>query len=175
MGPSTDNSGARRRRRTGIALALAGLALAGCGANFNAQSQQQYQPAIGVSNRSGDVYAIDSLVVTDGRGNGTFVSALINQQARDDTLQSVSAVDAKGSQLQVSAPSSGVRLPAGQAVQLANSGAVRVSGASLQAGTFITLTLTFAQAAPLRIQVPVVTTQAPYDKVPVGPTSRSAP
>lgn len=171
MGPSPDTNGAKRRSSTAIGLAVAGLALTGCAASFNAQSQQQYQPAAGVSDRSGDVYAIDSLVVTDGRGDGTLVSALINQQARADKLISVTAATLKGSQLQVAAPSGGVPLAPGRAVQLGYSGAVRVNGASLEAGSIITLTFTFAQAAPLQVQVPVVTDTTTYKRVPVGPTS----
>jgi copper(I)-binding protein len=169
VGRLTETRGAKRLVFTGIGLAAAGLALTGCGAGFDAQSQQLYQPAVGINHRVGDIYVINTLVVTDGKGNGTLVCALVNQQTRDDTLKSVSAADGQGSQLQVVVPSSGVRLPARQSVQLADSGAVRVNGASLQAGSIITLTLTFAQAAPVTIESPVVDDSPTYSQVPVGP------
>lgn len=152
-----------------IGAVCAALVLSACGSNFDAQSQQPYQPAVGVSNRTGDVYAIDTLVVTNNNGDGTVVAALINQAQQDDTLREVSAVDNDGGALTVAPlPDTGLPLPSGQAVQLADSGAVRVSGKSLRAGYFITLTFTFAQAAPLEMQVPVVINSSTYTGVPVG-------
>lgn len=161
------------RRAPGWIIVLAALLLlsSGCGSNFNAQSQQQYQPAVGVSDRTSGVYAINTLVVTNDNGDGTVVSALINQAKHDDTLAKVTAVDNLGAALKVAPlPASGLSLPAGQAVQLADSGAVRLSGSSPKAGTFITLTFTFAQAAPVAVQVPVVINSSTYASVPVGPS-----
>lgn len=161
---------AARRLRLAIAVLAAALTLTGCGASFNAQSEQPYQPATGVSNRSGEVYAIDALVVTNGNGDGTVVCALINEAEHDDALRAVSAVDDKGSALTVAPlPSNGVPLPAHQAVQLATSGMVRVNGSTLRAGTFVTLTFTFAQAAPVTVGVPVLDQNSTYANVPVGP------
>jgi copper(I)-binding protein len=171
VGPLPETKGAKRLLFTGLGLAAAGLALVGCGANFNAQTQQQYQPAVGVSSRAGDVYAIDTLVVTDGKGNGTLVCALINQLPHDDTLRSVTAAGLNGSKFRITVPTNGVPLPAGQSVQLGDSGAVRVSGASLEAGSIITVTFTFGEAAPLTIQAPVVTDTSTYSKIPVGPAT----
>jgi hypothetical protein len=159
-----------QRWRIGVGLAVAVCAVTGCGSNFNAQSEQIYQPAAGLSDRSGQVYAIDTLIVTNGKGDGTVVSALINQAHRDDHLQAVTVVDGKGLQLQVAPlPAGGLRLPSTQSVQLADSGAVRVSGASLEAGTVVTVTFTFAQAAPVTLDVPVINDSSTYASVPVGP------
>ena len=157
-------------RAAAVLLALvAAVALGGCGSNFDAQTQQPYQPAVGISSREGQVYAINTLVVTDGNGNGTVVSALLNKAAEPDTLGSVTAVDDQGSQFRVALPSAGVPLPPQQLVQLAESGAVRVNGQSLEAGHFITLTFTFANAAPVEIDVPIVDNDDPtYADVPVG-------
>lgn len=172
MASSTRTADVRRLLRATAGLVTTALVLVGCGANFNAQSEQQYQPAVGVNSRTAGVYVIDTLVVTDGKGNGTVVSALINQQSSDDTLQSVTAQDLHGHSLQVSQlPNNGVRLPSGQAVQLGDSGAVRISGSPLLAGGVITLTFTFAQASPKRLEVPVVTDSSTYSRVPVGPMS----
>lgn len=149
--------------------AAAALALSGCGSSFNAQSQQQYQPAAGVSDRTGGVFAINTLVVTNGKGDGTLVSALINQGQSVDSLREVTAADNTGSGLKVAKlPAGGLSLPAGRAVQLANSGAVRISGKALSAGTFITLTFTFDQAVPLELQVPVLNRSSTYADVPLG-------
>jgi hypothetical protein len=159
-----------QRWRIGAGLVAAVFAIAGCGSNFNAQSEQIYQPAVGLSDRSGQVYAINTLVVTNGKGDGTVIAALINQAHHDDHLRSVTVVDGKGSQLQVAPlPANGLRLPSTQSVQLADSGAVRVSGPSLEAGTVVTVTFTFAQAAPVTLDVPVVEDSSTYASVPVGP------
>lgn len=159
-----------RRLALGCA-ATALLGLTGCGAGFDAQTQQQYQPAVGVSNREGDVYAINTLVVTDGQGNGTVVSALINQADAEDTLASVAATDDRGAALRVQPlPDAGISLPTSQLVQLGNDGAVRVSSKDLQAGQFLTLTFTFANAAPLQVDAPVVETGETYADVPLGPS-----
>lgn len=152
------------------AAAAAALTLTGCGANFQAQSQQVYQPAVGVNDRSGSVYAINTLVVTDGKGNGTVIAALINQARQDDTLQEVSATDDSGKALAVRPLAhGGVALASGQSVQLADSGAVRVSGKSLEAGSLVTVTFTFAQATPVTVDAPVVSNRSSvYSTVPVG-------
>ena len=152
--------------------AAALVSLSGCGAGFDAQTQQQYQPAAGVSNRDGDIYAINTLVVTDGQGSGTVVSALINQADAEDSLQSVTATDGRGGGMQVQPlPDTGIPLPASQLVQLGNDGSVRISSEELQAGLFVTLTFTFTNAAPVQVDVPVVNDTATYADVPVGPGS----
>lgn len=163
-----------RLARRSVALASAATALVGvvgCGSNFNAQTQQQYQPAVGISNREGDVFSVNTLVVTDGEGNGTVVSALINQADTNDALRSVTATD-EGRQLQVEPlPDSGIALPPNRLVQLGNEGLVRIRDDNLRAGYFVTLTFTFANAAPLELDVPVVEAGgagSPYADVPVG-------
>ncbi len=177
MGIATPSAarGVPTARRVGVTvtcLVAATLGSTGCGASFGAQSQQQYQPAVGISDRTGNVYAVNTLVVTDGDGNGTVVCSLINQTEQADTLTSVSAVDAGGHGLGVEPlPSSGLDLAPGQAVQLANSGAVRLSDPGLVAGSVLTLTFTFTDAAPLQVETPVVNQTSTYADVPVGPTA----
>jgi hypothetical protein len=163
-----------RTTRNSAVVASACFALSGCAASFSAQTLQPYQPAEGISNRSGQVYALDTLVVADGKGNGTVVSALINQRYHQDALKSVTASDDKGSPLKVQPlASGGIALPYGQSVQIGNSGAVRISGKRVDAGLFVTLTFTFAQAAPVTIKVPVLSRGSIYSKIPVGPTGSS--
>ena len=160
--------------RRWLALVCATTALAGagaCGSNFNAQTQQQYQAAEGISDREGDVYAINTLVVTVGEGNGTVVAALINQAATEDTLQSVTAADGDKPMRVLPLPEGGIVLPSSRLVQLASDAAVRIRSDTLRAGYFVTLTFTFANAAPLELDVPVVTADeegSPYADVPVG-------
>ena len=158
-----------RRFLAGACAAAAMMGVVGCGSNFDAQTQQPYQPAVGISDRSGQVYAINTLVVTDGQGNGTVVSALINQSGAEDTLQSVTAVDDQGGGMSVQRlPQGGITLPPRNLVQLATDGSARLSGESLEAGRFVTLTFAFANAAPVKVDVPVVAQTSTYADVPVG-------
>ncbi|MBA2558437.1 MAG: hypothetical protein H0V07_00855 [Propionibacteriales bacterium] len=163
-------SPASHRLRAVTAGAVAAALVTGCGAGFQAQSQQIYQPAVGVNDRSGSVYTINTLVVTDGKGDGTIIAALINQARQDDTLHEVSATDGSSKALAVKPLAhGGVALASGQSVQLADSGAVRVSGKSLEAGSLVTVTFTFAQAAPITVDAPVVSNRSSvYSNVPVG-------
>jgi hypothetical protein len=170
-------------RRTAAAFLIVGLpVLAGCGANFNAQTNQPYQPAEGVSTRTGEVDALNTLVVTDGEGNGTIVSRLVNQQDVADGLALVTAVDSTGEAITAAPPLEPITLEAAvsedqsvpspdQSVQVGTDGALRLTGDNIVAGTFITLTLTFAVAAPITVEVPVVDAGPTYADIPVGPVT----
>ena len=166
--PPVIRGGVRRfLARACAAAALFGVV--GCGSNFDAQTQQPYQPAVGISDRSGQVYSVNTLIVTDGQGNGTVVSALINQSDTEDTLQSVTAVDDQGGDMPVQPlPEGGISLAARHLVQLATDGSVRLKSDNLEAGRFVTLTFTFANAAPVKVDVPVVAQTSTYADVPVG-------
>jgi hypothetical protein len=186
---SADDPALRRRRvprsrvlraAGAVVAAVAAVALSGCASNFSAATNQPYQPAAGIANRDGDVYSINTLVVTDGSGNGTVVASLINQQADDDTLQSFTAVDSSGKQITALPLDSPIALPAypspNQAVAVGSSGDLRLSGDNLEAGTFVSLTFVFANAAPMTVNVPVVLGGADtnYADIPVGPVPTSA-
>jgi hypothetical protein len=156
------------------------LLLSGCAANFDAPTNEPYQPAAGISDRSGGVYAIDTLVVTDGSGNGTVVSSLINQQQQDDTLQSYSASDSNGDEITAAPLPQPLDLPAypspDQSVQVGTSGSLRLTG-NVEAGTFVTLTFTFGNASPVTVDVPVLNggPDTAYADIPVGPVPTTTP
>ena len=76
----------RRRRRLAVAAALIAPLLAGCGTGFQAQTNQIYQPGPGISVRDDGVYAINTLIVTDGEGNGTLVTRAHQPGASGRTL-----------------------------------------------------------------------------------------
>jgi hypothetical protein len=170
----------RSRWLTAATAVVAVLALSGCASNFNAPTNEPYQPAAGISDRSGAVYAINTLVVTDGSGNGTVVSSLINQQETDDSLQSYSATDSAGKAITTTPLDSPIPLPAypspDQTVQVGDSGDLRLSGDNVVGGTFVDITFTFASAAPFTVNVPVVVggPDTAYADVPVGPVSTAA-
>jgi hypothetical protein len=159
---------------------MAALALSGCAANFNAPTNDPYQPAAGISDRSGEIYAINVLVVTDGSGDGTVVASLINHAADDDSLDSYAATDSAGQEIATAPLSDPIALPAppspDQSVQVGPTGDLRLSGDNVEAGTFVTITFTFGSAAPLAVEAPVVSggSDTIYADIPVGPVTTSA-
>jgi hypothetical protein len=187
-------AGQRRSRRLARRFAIVAAALAlplttACAANFSAQTQQQYQPAVGSDDRAGMVYALNMLVVADTSGNGTLVGTLINQDACPDYVTDLQAVDADGGGVKtstlpttetldssddcpdVSAPSNGIALPSQIAVKLPDDAQVQFSADTVTPGSFITVTMRFARADQLELDVPVVSESDMYDGVTVGPIS----
>jgi hypothetical protein len=166
------------RSRAAVVGAVAGLVvLTGCASNFSAQTQQRYQPAEGVSNRLGQVFVIDALIVEDGKGNGTLDAAFINQQAGADALDNVSVTDGAGKPVKVvNVTGAPLPLPPQHSVQVAYSGVIRLSGTpeTVKEGTFVTIRFTFNRAAPLTEQIPVVPHDAEYAQVPVGPAGSAS-
>ncbi len=147
---------------------------AGCQSGFDAQSQQVYQPADGVNDRSSDVYVINALVVTDGKGNGTVVVALVNQADEDDQLVSLTAEGASGEPLEAAPVPADFMLASGQSVQTAESSTLRVSGKEVEAGALVTLTFEFKLAEPVTVDVPVLPQGTDYRDVEVGPLGGGA-
>jgi copper(I)-binding protein len=166
------------RRRIRRRAALVGVVvvpwLTACGSGFHAESNQIYQPGPGITVRhQGGVYTLNAFVVTDGNGHGTLVGALINQRAQPDALVSVrTSIVPSGKALKTTLQGGPITLAPHHSVQLANSGAVRLEGA-LAAGSYVSVTLTFRQAAPIKVEIPILSRSAEFDKVPVGPTRPS--
>lgn len=169
------SSAVSRWRRLAVP-ALVGLALpllAGCAQGFGAQTNQLYQPGPGLENRSSDVYVINAVIVTNGTGNGTLVAALMNQVHPGDRLVSTTATTSTGKALTVTG-GSGTLLPTLMSVQLndlasGGFGGIRLTG-TLTAGTIATMTFTFLHAAPVTMDVPVVTQSDQFTSVDVATT-----
>jgi hypothetical protein len=181
-----------RRRRTAIALALLLVfapLIAACGAGFEAQTNQVYQPAEGVNDRSGEVFVINALLVTDGTGTGTVVASLINQGSEPDRLVAVVASATNGAPLDSSDLGEGLELLPQQPVQLAaevisvtattdaaESGSEEPAG--VEAGGFVTLQFQFERASVVELQVPVVAKESEhsdvYVDIPVSPPATPA-
>jgi hypothetical protein len=160
----------RSRRLRRLALtAVVCLALTGCGGGFNDQTNKVYQSAAGISNRGHQVYVLNALVVTDGKGNGTMVGTLIDMAKSADTHHTVCAVDStgKGINTKLAAP---VKLAPAQAVKLQTNAAVRLTSKNLKPGYFITVTFGFSTAAPVTMAIPVLPRGTEYTSVPVGRT-----
>lgn len=172
--PSPASTGPVPWVRRPLTVACAALALAvptACAASFDAPTGQDYQPAVGVNDRSGQVYAINTLVVTDGAGHGTVVVALVNQADTADVLRafSVSSDDDPTLQAVPLTDADVIPLPANDSVQVGTTGALRVRGEDMRAGRFIDISFEFANAEPVELKVPVVEDTEVYADVPLGP------
>ncbi len=168
------------RRLATVLIAASLVAISGCAANFSAQTQAIYQPALGSDDRSGDVFVLNALVLADGEGNGTLVTTLINQTSPTDFLTGMTAKMLGGGGVDVgalptvtstvaNAPSTGIELPTQAAVKLPDDGLIQLHAADLAAGGYLTLSLTFKEAAPLDVDVPVIAESSTYDGITVGP------
>ena len=158
-----------RRRLAAVAMVLLVPALAGCG--FGYQTDQVYQPGVGVNNRAGTVDVLGAVVVTSLNGEGTFVASLVNKSETDTgTLVSITG---DGLQAHLAAP---VSVQPQSLVNLADSGAVSITGKDVQPGGFARVTLTFQSGQKTEINAPVVPYSGDYDNVRLAsPKSTPAP
>jgi hypothetical protein len=158
-----------RRRLAAVAMVLLVPALAGCG--FGYQTDQVYQPGVGVNNRAGTVDVLGAVVVTSLNGEGTFVASLVNKDTgKDDSLVTMTG---DGLDVQLTAP---VKLPADNLVNLADTGAVSITGKDVQPGGFARVTLTFESGQKTEINAPVVPYSGDFNDVRLAsPKSTPAP
>lgn len=182
-------SGRRRARRVlrSWPLAVVTVLLAtGCLSNFDAPTQEPYQPGPGISDREGDVYVINALVVSGEDGSGTLVGSFVNQQPSTDYLVEMVASDSSGGELRTSqlpsvssdegsgggeAPRTGLTLPSHRAVQLPKDAQLEVSGESVVPGRLVTLEMTFRTGEPVNVEIPVFSEDNSYVGGPIGPTT----
>lgn len=167
MAPASSTVAGRLWRLAPLALLVA--VLAGCGVvRFHAQTNEIYQPGPGITVRNGDVYGLNLAVVTDGEGHGTLIGALLNKVTAPDKLEAVSVRQLDGKRLTVAILPGYIALQPEQSVQLADTAAVRVTG-DLTSGTYVRLVLTFHNAAPIRLKVPVLISGPDFNSVTIGP------
>ncbi len=159
-----------RRRTAAVSLMLLVPLLSGCGIGFGAQTDKVYQPAVGVNERSGSIAVMNAVIVSGTEGQGTFVASLVNRiDSDEDELTGITG-DAQG---QVLSP---ITVKPDTLVNLADTGAVSVTGDRVAPGNFVRLTLQFSSGQKTELNVPVVADDGPYVDVktarpPATPTS----
>jgi hypothetical protein len=141
-------------------LVLATTALSACG--FNYATDKVYTPAEGVNNRDSRVDVLNAVVVATEDGQGTFVASLVNNEAptyengqvvdNDDVLTGL----AGAGDTQLTADFTEVDLPSTELVKLADGSGIPVQGESIRLGEFVTVQLTFTNADPVTMSIPVV-------------------
>ena len=148
-----------RRRVATVALVLLVPLLAACG--FGYQTDQVYQPAVGVNDHQGEVDVLGAVVVSAVDGSGTFVASLDNKNP-DKTINLVAVEGSEGIEPELVAP---VEVKAGTLVNLADIGAVRVSGEGVEAGGFARIELTFDTGQTSEVNAPIVPREGAYSGV----------
>lgn len=157
------------RRLPAVAGALvAGVLLSGCAAGFDATSIKPYAPADGVNGESGDVRALNVLVVAaPSASSGVVVMTIANDGTRDDRL---TGIETPSGTVTLSGPG---ELPAGGTTQFSNDteNTAVVSNLTKLAGEAITLRLRFERAEPLRIRTVVMPATGAYEGITPSPTA----
>ncbi|MGI8676395.1 MAG: hypothetical protein ACR2JT_05610 [Nocardioidaceae bacterium] len=136
-----------------IALGLAGLA--GCGTGFGAQTVQVYDAGAGVNARGGGVDVLNALIVANEDGTGTLSVSLLAKFGDGDELTTVDASDGPDQPIEVTQSVQPLPICSTRLTIVGPDAAVTFSGDFVD-GQTVTLALTFADAAPVTMQVPVV-------------------
>jgi hypothetical protein len=158
-----------RRAVVVVALAVSLPALSACSRGFNDPTDAAYQPAQGVNNRAGQVDVLGAVVVANSTGGGgVFIASFSNNdQTRSDKLTGLSAQGAK-----VAPGTAAPTINAGDLVNLADPkvGGITITGASVKAGGYVLVRLTFEHADPVTMKVPVVLDDGSYASLGPSPS-----
>jgi hypothetical protein len=156
-----------RRRLAAAALVLLVPVLGACG--FGYQTDQVYQPGVGTDSRSGTVEVLGAVIVSDTKGTGTFVASMVNSSDTDS--DQLTGVTATGAQATLASP---IDIGSDDLVNLADQGAVGITGDSVDAGNFVRVQLSFKNGQKTSMNVPVVAKDGEYDSVKLAPSSPAA-
>jgi hypothetical protein len=150
------------------ALVLAGPALAAC--STAAPTDAVYTQAAGVNNRDSRVDVLNAVIVSTTNGSGTFVATLVNNERpqleggqRGDTTDRLTGIAGVGDAAGIETQVRPVDIEGGGLVALADGNGVPVSGAVIRQGHFVELELTFANADPVTLEVPVVANRGVFE------------
>lgn len=153
-------------RRRGLLASFAAVATAtalvsGCAAGFDATSLQPYAPADGVYAESGEIRALNVLVVAaEGATDGVVLMTIANDGRRDDRLL---GIESDAASVEADTP---VTLPAGGTVAFGGPEAqasATVTDLQVQPGQAIELRLTFARAEPVSVRTVVMPATGDYE------------
>ena len=128
--------------------ALLVVVLTGCGASgLDAPTRNIKQVTDGVEATSGEIKAVNVLLVTQGDGSAVLVGTLINSGEVSDSITGITANGIVG---EVSATTMETDSPVIFAGDSANSSA-RFPGLNAKASDHVELEITFANAAPIKV------------------------
>jgi hypothetical protein len=128
--------------------ALLVVVLTGCGASgLDAPTRNIKQVTDGVEATSGEIKAVNVLLVTQGDGSAVLVGTLINSGEVSDSITGITANGIVG---EVSAKTMDTDSPVIFAGDSANSSA-RFAGLNAKASDRVELEISFANAAPIKV------------------------
>jgi len=162
-----------RRRIAVLALAVSVPAMSACTNGLDSQTDEVYQPAVGVNDRSGEVDVLGAMIVAPEKGtSGVFIASLSNNN--QTTSDKLTAVDGQGVKLTLGDVPT---IPAGGLVNLASEqvGGIPVTGAPVKPGDYVLIRLSFANADPVTVNVPVVLDDGPYASLTPKPAKSASP
>ena len=158
------------------ALVLSAPALAAC--STEVPTDKVYNQAVGTNERhASSVDVLNAMIVSTSGGSGTFITTLVNnnnkQRGDDDESARLTGLSIKVDDTSTEEEGDTVEVEArvprdltiapGEHLVLASGGAggIKVTGDfpddTLEAGSFVEVTLTFDGAEPVTLEVPVVT------------------
>ena len=152
-----------------VALVL-GFGLTGCGTGFGAETVQVYDAGAGVNARGGGVDVLNALVVDNGDETGTLSVSLLDKLGDGDEVAAIEAT-VDDQPLEVSQSVQPIRLCPGRLLVVGPDATVTLGGDGFAAGGTLTLSMTFRDAAPLSLDVPVVARSAMYDGIAETPAA----
>ncbi|UPK74586.1 hypothetical protein MU582_19440 [Nocardioidaceae bacterium SCSIO 66511] len=169
-----------RRGAAGISAAACLLALGACGTGFDAQTNQVYQPAAGANDHATDVDLLNVVGVDNSDDTATISASVLNKADADETITGVTGVTDSGDDVEggkeVDITFAGpIDLPHGDLVKLGEEAEIVISYEDLGGGQYATLTFEFQNAAPVEMDVPIVSRgdEGVYDAVAEAPAQKS--
>lgn len=134
---------------------------------FDAQTLQQYQPGVGANVNTGQVQLYNALAVDNGDDTATLSAVVLNATDETQKLASATATTSDGARVEVeTAPAIvGPR----DTFNTGPAATVVFSGGAVDAGRYVTLTLTFDDAGEVAVEAPVVERTAMYSSVAAKP------
>ena len=144
------------RRAMAIAALAGAITLTGCSRGFDAEVLNVYDAAVGVNDRSSDVYVLNALVVDNEDGTGTLSVSLLDKSGEGDQLVAVEAATPEGEPIEVALNADTLELCGEQLEVVGRDAEVILTGDNFTAGDMVELAFRFRDAEPVRMQVPVV-------------------
>jgi hypothetical protein len=144
--------------------------LSSCG--FDYATDRVYTPGNGVNDRDAQVDVLNAVIVSAQEGSGTFIASFSNNDAEKSASVESLAGAGDDSNLQV-ADFDPIEIDPGALVNLATEGGIPVTG-ELEAGNFVTVTVTFGNGQTATLDVPAVNDCGPYEGLDTSAPSGSA-
>jgi hypothetical protein len=142
-----------------VGAVVLATALSSCG--FGYATDRVYTPGNGVNDRDAKVDVLNAVIVSAQEGSGTFIASFSNNEV--DTSATVDSLAGAGDDSKlVVGDFDPIEIAPGALVNLATDGGIPVTG-ELEAGNFVSVTITFSSGETATLDVPAVNDCGPYE------------